>query len=216
MHMIRLLLAAAIAALLAATPARAGEEKVPLDPKLEALLAKEKAARKACKVRICAILRSRKSEGEDISCQVVKTWLKEDIQKIIARSRLTWPWGHARCETQLSLERAMLAKAMSEEEYEAKLPSHRVACVLDRAKEGKTYEFVLNGSAAITFKNGKAVAGRITWGKLEAPTLIKGLLWSATGLDNKLNVFGGELVKIVNEFVTRKCAEVADDIAGLD
>jgi len=201
--------------LLAVAPARAAEKPPQLSPELTALLAREKAYRKACKIEICAILASKSAEGDDIACHVIKTWLKSDIEKIIARSHVGWPWGHARCQTDLSLPRATLVAAMREKKYVAKLASHRVTCVLDREKKGDKFEFEVNASARITFENAKAMASSIKWGKVEAPTVVKGVLWSATGLDNKLNIFGSELTRIVNEFVGVKCAEVKDDVARL-
>lgn len=188
-----------------------GETK--LDPKLEALLKKEKASRRDCKIRICRILETKQSQGDDIACDVTKTWLKSDIDDVISRTRLSWPWGHARCETRLKLSRAMLADAMAKPAYTAEIPSHAVTCTLNREKQGETYEFEMAAAAEIEFKDGKAVDATLSWGEVKAPAVIKSLLWSATGLDNKLNIFGDEVVKIVNQFATRKCDQVKDEIA---
>jgi hypothetical protein len=34
------------------------------------------------------------------------------------------------------------------------------------------------------------------------------LIYAGTGLDNSANVLGPEVVRMVNEFTTKKCAEV--------
>ncbi len=43
----------------------------------------EKEARKACKKKICDIIATRDSVGEDIACDIVKTWREEDIVKML-------------------------------------------------------------------------------------------------------------------------------------
>ena len=73
-------------------------------------------------------------------------------------------------------------------------------------------KFQLRG--LITFKDGKAASAQMNWGELEAPTLIKGVVWTATGTDNTLNVLNGMLVEDINEFIGKKCDEVKSDWAG--
>ena len=43
----------------------------------------EKEARKACKTKICDIIATRDPNGEDVTCDIVKTWREEDIVKML-------------------------------------------------------------------------------------------------------------------------------------
>jgi len=62
--------------------------------------------------------------GEDVSCDIVKTWREEVIAKMLG-GKISWPWGKAVCQSKLELARASLAKAMSEPQYEISMPQQR-------------------------------------------------------------------------------------------
>ena len=53
----------------------------------------EREGRKACKVAICAAFHQKKAEGPDIACSVLKSWRKEQLQKMVERAKVSWPWG---------------------------------------------------------------------------------------------------------------------------
>ncbi|MGI9407366.1 MAG: hypothetical protein ACR2O4_13430 [Hyphomicrobiaceae bacterium] len=178
-------------------------------PEMEALLKEEKAGRKACKVEMCSALRN-KAAGADINCPIVKTVPKEDLSEKIKRAKVSWPWGHARCEMKLNVSRKVLIDAVSEPAYQAKFAAHTVICTVEREKK-EPYEFKATVTPAISFKDGKAVDGSITWGKIEAPIVAKSVLWPATALDNKIGVFNDDLVEAMNVFMTKKCDEVKAD-----
>ena len=93
---------------------------------------KEREVRRACAVALCSTLHNRKPDTGDVSCSVRKTWRKEHITKVLAKGKLSWPWGDARCSTELKFDRATLVKAMSEKNYDAQFPEHQVSCELDR------------------------------------------------------------------------------------
>ncbi|MEE9587304.1 MAG: hypothetical protein V3V97_04695 [Hyphomicrobiaceae bacterium] len=194
--------------------APAAEEEAKLDPELEAILKEEKAHRKACKVKICSILRNKSREGADVACNVIKTWPKPDLDKIVSKARVSWPWGHTRCVADIKVKRAVLVDAMTEPTYEAKFDEHQVNCEIERKKKGETYTFKISVTPTVTFENGKAKKAVLKWGELDAPTIAKGVIWPATALDNKLNVFGGEVVDVINTFAAKKCDEVKDEISA--
>lgn len=205
------LLAALAPALLAVT---AGAQDKPATKEVVELSPEEKAereARKACKVAICAAFRNRKA-GDDISCHVLKTWRKEAIEKIVAKGGLKWPWGKARCETSLKLKREALIKAMTEKTYELAVDTHTIACALEREKDN--YEVKFDIAPKVTFKDGKAEKAALNWGKIDAPALAKGALWSMSAADNTFGVMQGTIVEDINDFVSAKCDEVKEDWAG--
>jgi hypothetical protein len=214
----------AVAALLACPPPAAAEDgaATPASPPNEAAnpaspdaAAKpvltpeelaEKEARKACKQKICDIVASRDPNGEDVACDITKTWREEDIAKMLG-GEISWPWGKAVCQSKLELQRAPLAKAMSEPNYEIVMPMQKARCTLAQ-KEGDPYVVEISLAPKVTFKGGKATEAALNWGEASAPLLIYPLIYAGTGLDNQTNVLGPEVVRMVNEFTTKKCAEV--------
>ncbi len=201
----RTTLTALLFSAIACTPALA-ESKY--SPELEAILKKEKEARKSCKVDMCSALRA-KTAGDDISCVIIKTVPKQDLSEKIKSARVSWPWGHAKCEMQLNVPRQTLLDAVSEPTYEAKFPSHTVNCTIAR-DDSEPYSFKATVNPKVSFKDGKAVDGSINWGAVDAPLLTKPVIWSATALDNKTGIFNDDLVDAMNTFMTKKCDEVKD------
>ena len=171
----------------------------------------EKEARMACKAKICKIIATRDPVGEDVSCDIVKTWREEDIAKMLG-GKISWPWGKAVCQSKLELARASLAKAMSESEYEIVMPEQKVRCTLAQKDKGEPYAVEITMSPKAKFKDGKATEATINWGPASAPLLIYPLIYAGTGLDNSTNVLGPEVVRLVNGFATKKCAEVKAEL----
>jgi hypothetical protein len=171
----------------------------------------EKEARKACKAEICDIIATRNTAGEDVSCDIVKTWREEDIAKMLG-GKIEWPWGKAVCQSKLELPRAPLAKAMSEPEYEIVMPQQKVRCTLAQKEKGEPYVVEVTMSPKVKFKDGKATDATVNWGPASAPLLIYPLIYAGAGLDNSTNVLGPEVVRLVNGFANKKCAELKAEL----
>ena len=62
----------------------------------------------------------------------------------------------------------------------------------------------------VTFAGGKATAARMNWGTIDAPMLAYSVIWPGAKLDNSLNVLGGQVVQMTNEFMGKKCDQVKD------
>jgi hypothetical protein len=167
----------------------------------------EKEARKACKAKICDIIATRDPDGDDVSCDIVKTWREEDIAKMLG-GKIGWPWGKAVCQSKLELARKPLALAMSEAQYEIVMPAQKVRCTLAQKTEGEPYVVEVTLVPKVKFENGTAIEATINWGEATAPMFVYPLIYAGTGLDNSANVLGPEVVRMVNEFTTKKCAEV--------
>jgi hypothetical protein len=173
----------------------------------------ERESRKACKVAICAAFHNRKADGGDIACDVIKSWRKEQLDKMVAKAKVSWPWGRVACVTKVKLKRTDLIKAMSEPKFDAAFDKHEVKCTVDRDKEAQA-DITFDFAPKVSFENGKAVKAQLNWGKIEAPTLVKGAMWTATASDNTFNVLQGTIVEDINDFVDKKCMEVKDEWAG--
>lgn len=167
----------------------------------------EKDARKECKKKICDIIASRDPLGDDVSCDIVKTWREEDIVKMLG-GKIGWPWGKAVCQSRIEVKRKDLALAMSEPDYDMVMPAQTVRCTLAQKDRGEPYAIELTLAPKARFENGKATEASINWGEASAPTFIYPLIYAGTGLDNSANVLGSEVVRMINEFTAKKCAQV--------
>jgi hypothetical protein len=173
----------------------------------------EKEARKACKVDICRALHSKKDASGEIACHVIKSWRKEQLVKLVSKLKVTWPYDGAQCSTELNVKRADLVKAMTEPKAEIEFEKHTVTCTIASEKKGAT-EFKFTLTPKIIFENGKATKAHANWGKIEAPTLIKSAMWTATAADNTVNLLSGTIIEEVNNFATKRCDEVKDEWAA--
>ena len=169
----------------------------------------EREARKGCKIKICSVFRL-KQPGDDVTCNVLKSWRKSQLDKMVSRAGVSWPWGPVVCKADIKLPRAQMIKAMDEADFKLSLENHTVACTVEREKEPAKINFSFKPD--VTFKDGKAVKAALNWGKIEAPTLVKGAMWTATATDNTFNVLQRMVVDDINEFLGPKCDEVKDDL----
>src|SRR5262249_48718812 len=135
----------------------------------------------------------------DIACHVIKSWRKEQLVKLVAKVKVTWPYDGAQCFTDLSVSRGDLVKAMTTPKAEVQFAKHTVKCSIKAEKDGTT-NFSFELAPKVTFENGKAVKAQADWGKIEGPTLIKSALWTATAADNTVNILSGSIVDEVNTF----------------
>jgi hypothetical protein len=170
----------------------------------------EREGRKACKVEICSAFHLRKPEGPDIACNVLKSWRKEQLHKMIERAKVSWPWGAVKCVADIKLKRADLIKAMGDKSYVAQLDQHQVTCEIDREKEAPA-KISFAFAPKVTFEGGKATKASLNWGTIDAPALVKGAMWTATATDNTFNVLQSTLVEDINQFIADKCLEVKDE-----
>ena len=171
----------------------------------------EKQARKACKIKICDILATKDPQGDDVSCDIVKTWRESDITKMLG-GRFDWPWCKAVCRSKLDIKREQLANAMTQANYEVALPAQKVSCTLAQKSEGEPYAVSVSIAPKVAFENSKAVSARLNWGEANAPMLAYALIYAGTGFDNSTNVLGPEVVRMVNEFTGKKCKRVKNDL----
>lgn len=217
---LKLRLAAALAlgllAPVAIGPGQAQETKAGT-PKVEDLTPEEKQERelrKDCKVKICAAFHNRKPDGGDVSCNVLKTWRKEQLSKMVEKAKVSWPWGAVKCTADINLKREALIKAMTEDKFESKLDKHAVKCEVAGEGDQKPSEIKFDFTPVVIFEKGKAIKATLNWGKIEAPTLVKGAMWTATATDNTFNVLQSTVVEDINDFIENKCMEVKDEWQG--
>jgi hypothetical protein len=195
---------------LAANPAVfASDESAESAPKRE-LTPKEqaeKAVRRACEAKICDIVASGDPSGEDVTCDLVKSWHEEEIVKMLG-GRINWPWGGAMCQSKIQLPRMSLVKAMTEAAYEVTLPKQTARCELAQDGDGDPFVIEVAVAPKVKFENGKASEAQVNWGEVSAPFALYPLIYAGTALDNSTNVLGPEMVRLVNDFTRKKCVQV--------
>jgi len=193
-------------ALLAAMTATAPAEEKPAQAVAETEEEqKEREARRLCYAALCSTFHDHEPGAGEVTCSLQKTWRKEALVKLMSRGKVTWPWGYARCATEIKLDRSTLIKSVTLPEFEARFDKHEIRCELEAEKE--KYEVRLQIQPNVTFKDGKAVKARLNWGKIEAPKLAKTALWSATAADNSFGVLQSILVEDINDFIQTRCME---------
>ncbi len=169
----------------------------------------EREGRKACKVALCDALHNR-TPGTDVSCAIVKSFRKTQLDKLLARAKASWPWGPVVCKANVKAKRDLLMNALVADKLEADFGLHAAACTVERdGAEPAVISFEM--TPKITFEKGKAVKAVLNWGKVDGPKVIKGIMWTATATDNTLNVLGSMVVDDVNSFTGAKCTEVKSD-----
>ena len=206
---VALSLAGGIATSPAAAQVLTGKDDV-LTPEEKA----ERESRKACKVQICSALHNRKA-GDDVACNITKSWRKEQLDKIVGKGGISWPWGKVVCQAPIKLKRDMLIKALAGPKVEAEIGQQSFVCTVEgkEASEPKS-EIKADFSPKVTFEGGKATKAFLNWGKIDAPTLVKGAMWTATATDNTFNVLQSMIVDDINHFASAGCDEVKDEWAG--
>jgi hypothetical protein len=182
--------------------------KVDLTPEEQA----EREGRRACKAALCAAFRN-PANGQNVACSVKKSLRKEQLQKIVSKAKVSWPWGRVVCNADLKADRSALSSALAAEKQTIKFEPHKVACSIEHDGEAPS-NITAEMTPEVTFEKGKATKAVMNWGKVEGPTLVKGLMWTATATDNTVNVLGSMVVDDMNDFVTAKCDEVKAEWDG--
>ena len=167
--------------------------------------ADEKAKLKACEKQICTIILKKKTSGSDLSCDIGRTWQKSKIVKGVKEKNISWTFGDARCTVKVSMRRQGIIDALTKPAYDLQLTKHKVRCEVERTDEVNKID--LEMAPKMSFKNGKVEKAWLNVSNIEAPTIIKGALWTVAKLEENVGLFHGEMVSEVNEFIHEKCAK---------
>jgi hypothetical protein len=155
---------------------------------------------KACEKSICTIMTKKEAAGSDLSCALSKTWTKDQIKSGIEKKKISWSLGDAQCTLDVKLGRAALIDALSKPEQVLDFGPHTVKCLVDR--EGTETPINITMAPKITFKGGQAVTAVLGVKEIEAPSVVKGAIWTAAALEDNIGIFHG-----VNDFIGPKCTK---------
>lgn len=188
-------LAAALGCVLAVTPAAAHSLQVPPD---------EEAAIKACEKKVCTMILGKEASGDDISCDLQKTWAKASLEGGKSKG-MSWGFGDARCSVDVALSRADVIAALTQSKHTVRIPAHDVSCVVVR--EGEERPVAMTLAPKLKFKDGKADKVWINLEKIEGPVDVRATVWTAAQIEDTLGVFHRPLIRSINRFIHRRCEE---------
>ena len=165
----------------------------------------EKPKLKACEQRLCTMILKKEPVGEDLACNLSKTWAQETLKGGESKA-VRWGFGDARCKINLSLARSEVVAALTQPEYTLNIPAQAVKCEVDRNGEIKPITATL--APKLVFKNGQAEKVWINLKDLKGPADIKGTVWAAAKLEDSLGLFHGKMIKSINRFMYKRCGEL--------
>ena len=170
----------------------------------------EKGKLEACEKDLCGILVKRDTGGSDLQCSLQKTWAGSKIKEGVEQKKLTWGFGDVRCSIDLTAKRQEMVDALTKPEYEYKLGTHTVNCDVEREKEVMKVSVAL--SPKFQFKGGKATKAWLGIGTIEAPTVVKGVIWSAAQLEDTFGIVHSDLLREINKFVYERCPKRLEEL----
>ncbi len=162
-----------------------------------------------CAKDICSIIVSKNASGPDLSCDVTKTWEKEQIQKGADEKKLSWGMGYAKCSAKISVKRADLVNALTAPENTLKISKQAISCEIERS--GEKYPISLTMAPELKFKDGKATGSALHMDDIQGATLIKGVVWTAATLEQNFGLLEGDMTREVNRFIQKECPKIASD-----
>ncbi len=157
-----------------------------------------------CGRDICGIIVSKKPNGPDVTCDLVKTWEKEEIQKGADYKHVSWGLGQARCTAKLTIKRADVVAALTSREYTLKIGKQPVSCEIGADK----YTIGATVAPELKFTDGVAASGTVQMDDIEGAALIKGVVWTAAALERNFGLFESDLIREVNCFVHTECPKL--------
>jgi len=190
------------------TSAQVSAQQAGVAPEILERMAKEKEARRTCKIEICTAF-AKPAAGSPITCEVTKTWPQPDITSKVVGGSYVWQYGHTQCAVKLSLDRALIAKAMAEGSNSVKFPEHSFICNIDDkdATKGKAFTVTLSFIPSITFEQGQAKSVTLEPIKTEGSSLASAAVSSLMAVDKVSGAVSRAAASEINEFLYTKCKE---------
>lgn len=167
---------------------------------------KERDQLKACEKQICEIFVKKEASGADYACRLTKTWNKAKIQEGVEKKKLSWGFGSAQCVAEIGVKRAQILEAMSKPSHTIELEPQTVKCQVEREKD--TLDVNVTMQPKFQFKDGKAEKAWLNVKNIEAPTVIRGAIWTVAQAEEYFGLFHGEMISEINEFIGQKCPKV--------
>lgn len=162
----------------------------------------EKERLQACEKNICTAALTKLDSG-DMTCSIQKTWTKSYIEDGVRQKKITWTFGDAQCSVDVKIPNSDIAAAVSQPKHTVQFEEHAVTCNIER--ESEMTQVNLKMAPKLEFSEGKVQKAWLNVASIDAPTLIKGAIWTVATLEDNFGLFHSELVSEVNEFLGEKC-----------
>lgn len=160
----------------------------------------------ACEMRLCTIVVRKPAQGDDLKCALAKTWTRAAVKYgAEAASMMTWNMGDARCSVQLNIGRGDLVAAMSQPDYTLQFAAHTASC--DIVSDDQISKLNVTLAPKIVFKSGEAKKVWVNVKKVDGPSGLKTMVWTAAKLEDKLGLFHKPMIKEINKLLRQKCPE---------
>ncbi|KAI94650.1 hypothetical protein T281_09840 [Rhodomicrobium udaipurense JA643] len=166
----------------------------------------EKAKLSQCAKDLCSIIVSKDANGPDVTCDVTKTWQKEEIQKGAEQKKLSWGQGSAKCSAKVSVKRADIVASLTKPDHELKVEKQAVSCEIGESK----YPISATLAPELKFKDGASTNAALHINDIQGATLIKGAVWTAATLEQNFGLFEKDLVREINRFVSKECPKILE------
>ncbi len=167
----------------------------------------EKQKLAQCAKDICSIIVSKSASGPDLTCDLTKTWEKDEIQKNADAKKMSWGLGSAKCTAKLSAKRSELISALTSPAGSLKLAKQSVACEIGTEK----YSVSATLAPDLKLKDGVATNASLHIDDIKGAALIKGVVWTAATLEQNFGLLEGDIVREVNHFIKDQCPKIVAD-----
>jgi hypothetical protein len=167
----------------------------------------DKANIASCGKALCAIVVSKDEKGPDLTCDLTKTWEKDEIQKGADSKKISWGLGSAKCKIKVSAKRAAIVSAVSAPENTFQLDKQSIACEIGSEK----YEVSATMAPELKFKDGATTAVALHMTDIKGAALIKGVVWTAATLESTFGILQGDMIREVNKFIKRECPRILSE-----
>ena len=167
----------------------------------------EKAKLKACQRQLCSLVTKKAPPNGDFACTLTKTWRRKDLEKGSEHARMTWGFGDAQCVVDLKVPRAAILDAVKAPKSTLRFPQHEVNCLIEQGGGQTRVQAMMEPKAE--FEAGRAKKVWVNLKKVNGPTMIKGLAYSAAKLGDNLGLFRKPLTSAINDLIHQECPKVA-------
>jgi len=193
--------------------AGAAAQQPDIAPELLARMAKEKEARRACKVETCAAF-AKPATGPPITCEVTQTIPQQEILARIMGGSYVWGYGHVQCKVRVSLDRGLIIKAMTEAKGTITLPEHTLICDVDDKDyaKGKAFSAKVTVTLLVTFEERRAKSAAFEAVKAEGSTIASAAVASLMAFDKASGVLSRTVVAEINKFLSERCKDEGVEI----
>ena len=192
--------------------AGAAAQQPDIAPELLARMAKEKEARRACKVETCTAF-AKPATGPPITCDVTQTITQQEILARIMGGSYVWGYGHVQCNVRVSLDRSLIVKAMTEAKGTITLPEHTFICdVDDKDHAKKAFSVKVMVTPVVTFEERRAKSAALEGVKAEGSTIASAAVTSLVAFDKASGVLSRAVVAEINKFLFERCKDEGVEI----